>query len=208
LKDFDRRDRLIVAVLAGVAGYVDASAFMASKGYFVSFMSGNSTRLGVGLITRTSFALTALGIIAAFVAGVVLATIMSRTVLKARPYRLLYAIALMISAAAAAAAQGQASLALVLLAIAMGAENLLYEKDGEVRFGLTYMTGALVRVGVGIGSALTGGERWDWLPYARLWLALVCGCAAGAAMFTLIGANGLWLAVVLVLGVALLYERR
>lgn len=208
MKDFDRRDQSIVAVLAGVAGYVDASAFMASQGYFVSFMSGNSTRLGVGLVTRTSFALTALGIIAAFVAGVIFATVMSRMVLKARAYRLLYGIALMIAGAAVAAGQGQASLALALLAMAMGAENLLYEKDGEVRFGLTYMTGALVRVGIGIGGALSGGNRWDWLPYARLWIALVTGCALGAAMFNQVGAHGLWPAVVVVVAIALLHERR
>lgn len=31
-------------------GYVDAVGFMMTGGFFVSFMSGNSTRLAVGLI--------------------------------------------------------------------------------------------------------------------------------------------------------------
>jgi uncharacterized membrane protein YoaK (UPF0700 family) len=207
LKDFGSRDRAVVAVLAFVAGYVDATAFLASQGYFVSFMSGNSTRLGVGLVTRASFALTALGIIAAFLSGVTLAALAARTLTHNRPHRLLYAIATLIATAAASAALGYPSVTLTMLAAAMGAENLLYERDGEVRFGLTYMTGALVRIGLGIGTALSGGPRWAWLPYLRLWVALVAGCAAGATLFGRFGYAALWLAALTILLVALVHEQ-
>ena len=49
MQDHPRRDQLIAAALAALAGYVDAVGFIASGGLFVSFMSGNSTRLGIGL---------------------------------------------------------------------------------------------------------------------------------------------------------------
>ena len=42
-----------LVALSTLAGYVDATGFLMLGGFFVSFMSGNSTRLGVGLIEGT-----------------------------------------------------------------------------------------------------------------------------------------------------------
>ena len=44
-----RRERVLAVVLAGTAGFVDAVGFLEVGGYFVSFMSGNSTRMVVDL---------------------------------------------------------------------------------------------------------------------------------------------------------------
>ena len=41
--------RLFAALLSGLAGFVDAIGFIKLGGFFVSFMSGNSTRLAVAL---------------------------------------------------------------------------------------------------------------------------------------------------------------
>ena len=40
---------LTTVLLAALAGIVDALAFSGLGGFFASFMSGNSTRFGVGL---------------------------------------------------------------------------------------------------------------------------------------------------------------
>ena len=61
-----------------LAGYVDAIGFIASGGLFISFMSGNSTRLGIGLAQASQFAALAGSLLAAFVAGVTLATLIGR----------------------------------------------------------------------------------------------------------------------------------
>ena len=53
-----------------MAGYVDAVGFLLTGGFFVSFMSGNSTRLAVGLAEGAGYAGLAFALIAAFVAGV------------------------------------------------------------------------------------------------------------------------------------------
>nr|GLK21597.1 hypothetical protein GCM10017606_24240 [Microbacterium terregens] len=80
------------------------------------------------------------------------------------------------------------------MAAAMGAENLVFQRDGEVSIGLTYMTGAVVKAGQRIGMALLGGARWDWLPHLLLWSSLVAGAIIGALSFHRLGLDGLWFA--------------
>lgn len=79
--------RYLAFSLAGLAGFVDAIGFLALGGYFASFMSGNSTRLAVGIVNATRFQLTTfvpLAIIVVFVGGVMLgAAVRSRA--AARP---------------------------------------------------------------------------------------------------------------------------
>jgi uncharacterized membrane protein YoaK (UPF0700 family) len=60
----DSRVRLFASCLSALAGYVDALAFLRLDGFFVSFMSGNSTQLGVGLAEGSTHALTAGGLVA------------------------------------------------------------------------------------------------------------------------------------------------
>jgi uncharacterized membrane protein YoaK (UPF0700 family) len=68
---FDCRIRLLAACLSALAGYVAAVAFLKLGGFFVSFISGNFTRRGVGLPRWSAHARGAGGLIAAtFVAGV------------------------------------------------------------------------------------------------------------------------------------------
>ncbi|NBB25424.1 DUF1275 domain-containing protein, partial [Porphyrobacter sp. SLTP] len=64
------RQRLALG-LAGLAGLVDATGFVVAGGYFTSFMSGNTTRMGVELVERPTLALAPLGLIACFLAGVI-----------------------------------------------------------------------------------------------------------------------------------------
>jgi len=65
-----RRNVLLACALSALAGYVDAIGFLHLGGLFVSFMSGNSTRMGVSLAEGQWWsALESLGLIALFVAG-------------------------------------------------------------------------------------------------------------------------------------------
>lgn len=74
----------------------------------------------------------------------------------------------------------------------MGAENAVFERDGEVRFGVTYMTGSLVRVGNGIAGAIRGRDDNGWIGYLLLWLAFVAGAVAGTVGFGAAGSTCLW----------------
>lgn len=190
----DRRSRALAICLATLAGYVDALGFMESRGFFVSFMSGNSTRLGVGLAGLTGSAAAAGGLIAAFVAGVMVGSLSGRAVRRRRQAAVLLVVAGLLAAAAGLGAAGMTVVAIGAAAMAMGAENAVFERDGEVSLGVTYMTGALVKLGQRLAGALTGGDRWGWSPYLLLWLGLVGGAVTGALLYPQVGLSGLWIA--------------
>lgn len=193
---YDRRTRALAACLAALAGYVDAIGFLGTGGFFVSFMSGNSTMLGVGVgaAGNAHFAATAALLVGAFLLGVVIASLVARRAGARRrlTVMLLVSGSLLLAAAIAPIAPPLPTLAIV--AFAMGAENLLFEADGEVRIGLTYMTGTLVKIGQRLATALSGGDRWGWVPFLLLWLGLVSGAVAGAFTYTHLALGGLWIA--------------
>ena len=89
---FDRKARLLATILAALAGFVDAVGFLGSGGFFVSFMSGNSTRLGVGLARQAVAATSAGSLIAAFVVGVVVASLVKRRLSRDRRQAVILAI--------------------------------------------------------------------------------------------------------------------
>ena len=200
---YDRRVRMFAVSLAALAGYVDAMAFIELGGFFVSFMSGNSTRLGVGLAGSLQHAALAGGLIAAFVLGAISGFLIGQYGGRRRQASILMLVASLLLLAAAAASFGQVAAAVTALSLAMGAENAIFEQDGEVRIGLTYMTGTLVKMAQRLAAALRGGDRLAWIPYFLLWGGLVAGAAAGAAVYAWIGLTGLWISAAAAMVLAL-----
>lgn len=186
----------LAILLAALAGFVDALAFTSLGGFFASFMSGNSTRLGVGLGSGSSHdAAMAASLVMSFVAGVILSTILARS----RPQRhqpiVMAMVTLLLTLAATVATLMPGPQVLLLLAAAMGTENGVFHRDGEVTIGLTYMTGSLVKLGQKLAGALMGdADRLGWLRYLALWLGFVSGVVIGAASQFRWGWNALWLA--------------
>lgn len=201
---YRRRYWVLAACLSAIAGFVDAVAFIKLGGFFVSFMSGNSTRLGVGLATTPHFALIALGIIGAFVVGVMLGSVAAGKGDEKSGFRVLTLVAALLGLAAICAASGMAAPAIALMAAAMGAENSVFLRDGEVSIGLTYMTGTLVKFGQRLAGALQGGPRFAWAPYLMLWLGLIAGAFSGAASYAHFALNSLWFASFAAAALALL----
>ena len=190
----DRYSLMLALCLAALAGAVDAMGYLTLKGFFVSFMSGNSTRLAVGLAqgVRRNI-LIAGGLIGLFVLGVIVGELVRRP-LRRRRSRLLGIVALLLALAALAASLGSEPAAIALATLALGAENAVMQRAGTISIGVTYMTGTLVKLGHGIAAALLGGARWEWLPYLLLWGSLAAGSMVGALLFAWLGLQGLWLA--------------
>jgi uncharacterized membrane protein YoaK (UPF0700 family) len=195
-----RRDIALACALSALAGYVDGVGFLYLGGLFVSFMSGNSTRLGVSLAEgHWSNAAEAIGLIALFVTG---AAAGSLIVLRRGRYRqswVLLAEATLLAIAALAYTLGQPKLAIAAIVLAMGLENAVFQTQVGAGLGLTYVTGALVKVGQLAAVALTGGPRWSWAPNLLLCAALVTGVVCGTLAYHRINLAAIWFAA----GVAL-----
>lgn len=179
-----------------MAGMVDAIGFMASGGFFLSFMSGNSTRLSIGLAEGAPYVFMVAALIFSFVGGVIAGSLTGngdKTSANKRQATILVGIAALLFAAPIIADFGWLLPAICVAAFCMGAENTLYERDGSVSFGLTYMTGALVKIGQGVATLLRGGSKTAWLPYLFLWTGLVSGAVIGALLFSKFNVYSFWM---------------
>lgn len=194
MRTADLRTRLLAAALSAVAGFVDAVGFLLTGGFFVSFMSGNTTRMAVGLAQSTHPALVAGALIGLFVTGVFAGTVLGRLSGAVRRPAVLAAVTLLLAAAALCHALGATALAVALLALAMGAENTVLTEEGEAPVGVTYMTGALVKLGKRLALIPFGGDRWAWVPMLLLWMGLLTGALLGALAFARLGGAALWIA--------------
>lgn len=190
-----RRNILLACALSALAGYVDGIGFLHLGGLFVSFMSGNSTRMGVSLAEgHWQSAAGALGLIALFVIGAAAGSliVLGRGVNR-QPWVLL-AEGLLLAAAALAYALNQSNVAVAAIVLAMGLENAVFQIHGGAGLGLTYVTGALVKVGQLVAAALIGGVRFAWAPNLLLWAALVTGSLCGALAYHWINLAAIWFA--------------
>jgi uncharacterized membrane protein YoaK (UPF0700 family) len=179
---YEPRFRAFAMGLSALAGFVDAAGFVLTGGLFVSFMSGNSTRLAVALAEGSNIAWLAGGLIALFLVGVVAGALLApwRPAWRKSVVLAFSTIVLLVSAGLAA---GDMPVAAAMgMAIAMGSLNNVFLREGEVSIGVTYMTGTLVRAGQRIAGALRREEPSDWIPYVLLWASLVAGAVAGAAV--------------------------
>lgn len=189
----DRRLLALAIALAGLAGFVDSVGFLSAGGFFISFMSGNSTRLAVGLSEGSDAALAAAGLIIGFVVGVVVGGVAGHRAGDARRWVVLLLVSALLIFAALCAPLAPL-VALGAMVIAMGAENAALADKGEVKIGLTYMTGALVRAGQALANRLTGHAVGAWRADLGLWAGLMVGAVSGAFSHKLLGLDALWIA--------------
>jgi uncharacterized membrane protein YoaK (UPF0700 family) len=190
-----RRDIALACALSALAGYVDGIGFIHLGGLFVSFMSGNSTRLGVSLAQANWLgAASALGLIVLFVAGAAAGSLIVLGRGLHRQAWVLLTEGSLLAAAALSHHFGYSTFAIGIIVLAMGLENAVFQIEGGGGLGLTYVTGALVKVGQLMAVALTGGRRWEWVPNVLLWAALVLGSAGGALAYHWINLAAIWFA--------------
>jgi uncharacterized membrane protein YoaK (UPF0700 family) len=190
----DTRGNIALAcALSALAGYVDGIGFIHLGGLFVSFMSGNSTRLGVKLAEgQFGEALAAAELIALFVVGAAAGSLIVLGRGRHRQAMVLLVEAILLGLAALFAAFDSAHLAIAAIVLAMGLENAVFQIGGGAGLGLTYVTGALVKVGQLLAAAFTGGAPFAWLPNLALWASLVVGAVIGAWSYERLALGALW----------------
>jgi uncharacterized membrane protein YoaK (UPF0700 family) len=185
----------IAAVLAMVAGYVDAYGYLTFNTY-VSFMSGNTTqagmRAGAGNLTAAVPMLLA---ILSFIVGVAIGTLVaqSRAYQSRRIGLGLVAVLFAFVIAMNGWREVAGELPIVVLTFAMGILNTVLSHVGAESVSLTFVTGTLGKIGHHLalayarapltdsqGSGDTHGRRVFLL--AGLWCAFFSGALlAGAA---------------------------
>lgn len=173
-------------------------------------MSGNSTRSAVDLVQGASWkiALIPLGIIALFVLGVMLGRTIRHYSQRTPSTSVLVFMSAALFAAAMTYEMDGSAFTVPLMAIAMGAANNVFMREGEVSIGVTFMTGALVKLGQRLAGYLLGEKDRAWQPYLFLWAGLVAGACLGAAAFTAMNLRSLWGGTLLCLVLTLIFWRR
>src|SRR5690606_38661364 len=143
------RPLVLGMVLTATAGFVDAIGFIELGGYFVSFMSGNTTQGGAAMITGDwkVVGLT-LSLVALFFIGSVLGTLLATTNQRWAPSLVSGAVALGVAATLALQLNGfKADQSMLILAAAAGAQNAILPMRGALRLGATFVTGTLYVAG-------------------------------------------------------------
>lgn len=176
---------LLALALAALAGWVDAIGFTRWSGTFVSFMSGNTTQVGVALGSGLAVKGLQPGmVIGAFVAGVVAGEVLGMLAgRRRRPLVLLAETCLLGAAALTSPASKLGDVTLVLLGSAMGVQNAAIHRADRIGVALTYVTGTLVHLGQATASALLGHDSWKTTaPFAALWVCLGAGAVLGGVV--------------------------
>jgi uncharacterized membrane protein YoaK (UPF0700 family) len=176
----------LAIVLAVVAGWVDASGYLHFAHVFVSFMSGNSTVLGIAIGQGAWHqALSPSMAMAAFVFGSFVGSLVRGSATYWRASLLLsLEAALLLLVLLLPRSGGALAPSIVPLAVAMGAQNAVMREVGGVRITLTYVTGALVNLGHSLAKACLRRDRPSaWRIHGSIWLALIAGGTGGAIAY-------------------------
>ena len=175
--------------MAFLAGATDVYGVGRLHDLYVSFMSGNTTSLGIALGHQDWPRAGLAGLLVLlFVAGAAGGTALST--LAGHAHRVAVSVAVTLALAVPLVRPGLEIPAYVL---AMGALNAFMNRIGSTSVGLTYVTGALVKIGQGIGRALCrqGGDL-AWLWQVPLWLSLLAGAVAATLARARLGGGVLW----------------
>ena len=192
----------LVAAISFVAGMTDAVGLLLS-GDFVSFMTGNTTRAALALSQGNLYhAAVLISAIGAFVlgnaAGIVIAHVSER-----RIFVVLGCVGLVLALASVTTVQGLLLARFYMIVFAMGMVNAAVEHIEGLPIGLTYVTGALSRLGRGIGRWIIGDRHNEWTIQIVPWGGMVLGAIAGAVLTRQTGAHALWLVAIFAMALAL-----
>jgi uncharacterized membrane protein YoaK (UPF0700 family) len=202
-----------VLLLLAIAGCVDAVGLAETGRYFVSFMSGNTTQVAQHLAYREFDEIgLPFGLIALFVAGCTIGTMIARRAGPAKAAGLLLLVeAALLAAAVGAFGSPWPSFGVTLLTVGMGLANIVTVHAGRAQPGATHATGALVNLGMLLAEAGERGRVADMGFQFAMWLSLLVGSMLGAFGRLRFGLELLWapVAILALLGVVdLVVSRR
>ncbi|MFG1427182.1 YoaK family protein [Roseixanthobacter glucoisosaccharinicivorans] len=173
---------VLATLMTGAAGYVDAVGYAQAGGLYLSFMSGNTTRLGTALAALNLHVLlgTAM-VICAFVIGAVAGTLVVEAPVRRPMLAVLGVEIALLCGALALVATGSLMPPLFLISIAMGMQNSAHQVVLGADVGKSFVTGALFSFGQSLVAAAKGRVRpMECAIYGLSWLTFIAGVALGA----------------------------
>jgi len=193
------------ALLAGIAGYVDAICYLRLGGAFAANMTGNLVEVGLAVARgQWKLAIWCASLLVAFLLGILAARLVLRIQHSARLSLLLEAAIIVV------AATGVLGIAAVpVLAAAMALQNEAVT-HGIVALNVGFITGDLQRVGERLIPAVEPAEPRKRDNRVALLLTILFFYAAGAAIGALLarwGEGTLILPAALLAATVLLPER-
>lgn len=203
--DYRLGEKILIWYLSAMTGFIDSIGFIYLGGFFLSFMSGNTTRMTASAAEGLwNVAAKAGGLLLLFLLGVVIGAVIhrvgSRTLPIGRPRECVMGfVTIGMWVAACCAKYDSPHLAMLALSLSVGAMNSVFERNGEAAVGLTYTTGNLVKMAQHLTSALFGTEDHRvWLYNLLMWLSLTIGALCGGWTYVALGLDTVGVAAALV----------
>lgn len=191
----------LVAAISFLAGLTDAIGLQLS-GDFVSFMTGNTTRAAISFEQGDyGHALVLTCAIVIFVLGNALGILVAHF-FERRIFAVLVTVGLLLTFASILAEPYLAVWRFNVVVLAMGLINAAVEHIEGLPIGLTYVTGALSRLGRGIARMMLGERCFGWTVQIVPWLGMATGALCGAALAIGLPDKALQMAAWLTLGFA------
>ncbi len=170
-----------------IAGIVDVIGFLHLKnGLFVSFMSGNTTHVGI-LLNEPSNPLIwhYVGVIGLFVFGAMIGEMLALSAFRYYRCIIMAIVALLLSITALITNHTAPIVTNFVLSFAMGIQNTALRATIDKATALTYVTGFLVNTGRSLALLLMGHrEQSAFLRHLLLWLSNYLGAITGAKVMT------------------------
>ncbi|MGW6780028.1 YoaK family protein [Brucella pseudogrignonensis] len=198
--------------LTASAGFVDAIAFLELGGFFASFMSGNTTQLGIAIAGQPDVMGNVViwlpaALIALFFVGALLGTLVVRAYRKDGSLAVMASVVIVLLLVSILRREGLALVhPVLLLAAAMGAQNAAVQPIGSARLGVTYVTGTLFNSAADLAGSLRGEvPRWRWLQHFAVWFSLMVGAVCGGLAHYFIGLDALFIPAIMIVVVMVIY---
>jgi len=198
-----------------IAGYVDAYGYITFK-TFLSFMSGNTTRLGSTTgHGHLAAAMPSLLAIVSFVIGSFTGTLLTYSDTHQARRRLFGVVAALLAVSIGLTLLGWSggAVSIATLSVAMGMMNAALSHVGALPVSLTFVTGTLSKMGTHLALAIKRAplpdaqgswdthRRWAFLLLG-IWASFLIGALLGGAATSRFGVWGLLLPLLILLALA------
>lgn len=199
------------ALLAFIAGFINAIGLLSFEHQSVSHLSGTATLVGIAAQDVNFTLLFKLaGIIVAFVIGAVIAGIFidSRDLKLGRHYDTLLFFEAILILLAIHFLDNNVMWGQMTLSMACGIQNAMATRYSGAIIRTTHLTGIFTDIGIMIGSYLKGEEfdhRKFWLFFLIV-IGFIIGGVIAAPLFTFIGYHSLYIPFGLCISLAALYR--